>query len=82
MADVNKVLQAYSGGLDTSVSLKWLQDTYTCEVVTLTADLGQGEAVEPARAKAREMGVKDIYLDELREESVRDSVYPLFRANT
>ncbi|MET0947622.1 MAG: argininosuccinate synthase domain-containing protein, partial [Pseudomonas sp.] len=63
MADVNKVVLAYSGGLDTSVILKWLQDTYNCEVVTFTADLGQGEEVEPARAKAKAMGVKEIYID-------------------
>ena len=67
MADVNKVVLAYSGGLDTSVILKWLQDTYNCEVVTFTADLGQGEEVEPARAKAQAMGVKEIYIDDLRE---------------
>jgi hypothetical protein len=74
MADVNKVVLAYSGGLDTSVILKWLQDTYNCEVVTFTADLGQGEEVEPARAKAQAMGVKEIYIDDLREEFVRDFV--------
>lgn len=73
---------AYSGGLDTSVILKWLQDTYNCEVVTFTADLGQGEEVEPARAKAQAMGVKEIYIDDLREEFVRDFVFPMFRANT
>ncbi len=67
MADVNKVVLAYSGGLDTSVILKWLQDTYQCEVVTFTADLGQGEEVEPARLKAQAMGVKEIYIDDLRE---------------
>src|SRR5476649_737615 len=82
MADVNKVVLAYSGGLDTSVILKWLQDTYNCEVVTFTADLGQGEEVEPARAKAKAMGVKEIYIDDLREEFVRDFVFPMFRANT
>ncbi|WP_442548514.1 argininosuccinate synthase domain-containing protein, partial [Citrobacter telavivensis] len=70
MADVKKVVLAYSGGLDTSVILKWLQDTYNCEVVTFTADLGQGEEVEPARAKAQAMGVKEIYIDDLREEFV------------
>ena len=73
---------AYSGGLDTSVILKWLQDTYNCEVVTFTADLGQGEEVEPARAKAQALGVKEIYIDDLREEFVRDFVFPMFRANT
>ncbi|MFH7450919.1 argininosuccinate synthase, partial [Pseudomonas syringae pv. tagetis] len=82
MADVNKVALAYSGGLDTSVILKWLQDTYNCEVVTFTADLCQGEEVEPARAKAQAMGVKEIYIDVLREEFVRDFVFPMFRANT
>jgi argininosuccinate synthase len=82
MSDVKKVVLAYSGGLDTSVILKWLQDTYNCEVVTFTADLGQGEEVEPARAKAQAMGVKEIYIDDLREEFVRDFVFPMFRANT
>ncbi|APZ43513.1 argininosuccinate synthase [Acidihalobacter ferrooxydans] len=81
MADVNKVVLAYSGGLDTSVILKWLQETYACEVVTFTADLGQGEEVEPARAKARTLGVKEIYIEDLREEFVRDFVFPMFRAN-
>jgi len=81
---VNKVVLAYSGGLDTSVILKWLQDEYQCEVVTFTADLGQGEELEPARAKARAAGVKesDIYIDDVREEFVRDFVFPMFRANT
>ena len=79
---VKKVVLAYSGGLDTSVILKWLQESYGCEVVTFTADIGQGEEVEPARAKARQMGVKEIYIDDLREEFVRDFVYPMFRANT
>ena len=78
---VKKVVLAYSGGLDTSVILKWLQETYACEVVTFTADLGQGEEVEPARAKAQAMGVKEIYIDDLREEFVRDFVFPMFRAN-
>ena len=82
MTDVKKVVLAYSGGLDTSVILKWLQDEYHCEVVTFTADLGQGEEVEPARAKAKAMGVKEIYIDDLREEFVRDFVFPMFRANT
>ena len=79
--DVNKVVLAYSGGLDTSVILKWLQDTYNCDVVTFTADLGQGEEVEPARAKAEMMGIKEIFIDDLREEFVRDYVFPMFRAN-
>jgi len=81
---VNKVVLAYSGGLDTSVILKWLQDEYKCEIVTYTADLGQGEELEPARAKALAAGVKeaDIYIDDVREEFVRDFVFPMFRANT
>ncbi len=79
--DVNKIVLAYSGGLDTSVILKWLQQTYDCEVVTFTADLGQGEEVEPAREKAQAAGVKEIYIDDLREEFVRDFVFPMFRAN-
>jgi argininosuccinate synthase len=78
---INKAVLAYSGGLDTSVILKWLQDTYRCEVVTFTADIGQGEELEPARAKARAAGVTQIYVDDLREEFVRDFVYPMFRAN-
>ncbi|MBX3617866.1 argininosuccinate synthase [Nitrosomonas sp.] len=82
MKKVNKVVLAFSGGLDTSVILKWLQDTYQCEVVTFTADIGQGEEVEPARAKAKQLGVKEIYIDDLREEFVRDFVFPMFRANT
>jgi len=81
MSDINKVVLAYSGGLDTSVIVKWLQETYNCEVVTFTADLGQGEEVEPARAKAEALGVKEIYIEDLREEFVRDFVYPMFRAN-
>jgi argininosuccinate synthase len=80
--DINKVVLAYSGGLDTSVILTWLRDTYDCEVVTFTADLGQGEEVEPARAKAEKMGVKEIYIEDLKEEYVRDFVFPMFRANT
>ena len=82
MSDIKKVVLAYSGGLDTSVIVRWLQETYNCEVVTFTADLGQGEEVEPARAKAEALGVKEIYIDDLREEFVRDFVYPMFRANT
>jgi argininosuccinate synthase len=82
MSKINKVVLAYSGGLDTSVILKWLQDEYQCEVVTFTADLGQGEELEPARAKAKSAGVKEIYIDDLREEFVRDFVFPMFRANT
>jgi argininosuccinate synthase len=76
------VVLAYSGGLDTSVILKWLQDEYQCEVVTYTADLGQGEELEPARAKAKSAGVKEIFIDDVREEFVRDFVFPMFRANT
>jgi len=81
MDNVRKVVLAYSGGLDTSVILKWLQDTYDCEVVTFTADIGQGEELAPARAKARKFGVKSIFIDDLREEFVRDFVFPMFRAN-
>jgi argininosuccinate synthase len=77
-----KVVLAYSGGLDTSVILRWLQDSYGCEIVTFTADLGQGEELEPARAKAELMGVKEIYIEDLQEEFVRDFVFPMFRANT
>ena len=79
---INKVVLAYSGGLDTSIIVKWLQETYECEVVTYTADVGQGEEVEPARAKAEAMGIKEIYIDDLREEFVHDYVFPMFRANT
>ena len=79
---IGKVVLAFSGGLDTSVILKWLQDTYQCEVVTFTADIGQGEEVEPARTKARQLGVKEIFVEDLREEFVRDFVFPMFRANT
>ncbi len=79
--DVKKVVLAYSGGLDTSIILKWLQVTYGCEVVTFTADLGQGEELEPARKKAELLGIKEIFIDDLREEFVRDFVFPMFRAN-
>jgi len=82
MSSIKKVVLAYSGGLDTSVIVKWLQENYQCEVVTFTADIGQGEEVEPARAKAQALGVKQIYIDDLREEFVRDFVFPMFRANT
>lgn len=82
MSKINKVVLAYSGGLDTSVIVKWLTEEYDCEVVTYTADLGQGEEVEPARAKAEALGVKEIYIEDVREEFVRDYVYPMFRANT
>ncbi|MCL4166136.1 UNVERIFIED_CONTAM: hypothetical protein GTU68_059030, partial [Idotea baltica] len=82
--NVDKVVLAYSGGLDTSVILQWLKETYDCEVVTFTADVGQGEEVEPARAKALQMGVPEesIYIDDLRDEFVADYVFPMFRANT
>src|SRR6201992_692404 len=79
--NVKKVVLAYSGGLDTSVILRWLQETYQCEVVTFTADIGQGEELAPARKKAEQMGVKEIFIDDLREEFVRDFVFPMFRAN-
>ena len=82
MSEIKKVVLAYSGGLDTSVILKWLQDEYKCEVVTFTADVGQGEELEPAREKAKKFGIKEIYIDDLREEFVRDFVFPMFRANT
>lgn len=81
MSDINKVVLAYSGGLDTSVIAKWLTETYGCEVVTFTADVGQGGEVEPARAKAQAMGIEEIFIEDLREEFVRDYVYPMFRAN-
>jgi argininosuccinate synthase len=79
---VKKVVLAYSGGLDTSVILRWLEDTYGCEIVTFTADIGQGEELEPAREKAEAFGVKEIFIEDLREEFVRDYVFPMFRANT
>ena len=82
MSSINKVVLAYSGGLDTSVILKWLEETYDCEVVTFTADIGQGGEIEPARAKARAMGVNEVYVEDLREEFARDFVFPMFRANT
>ena len=82
MAEFDKVVLAYSGGLDTSVILKWLQETHDCEVVTYTADLGQGEELEPARKKAAAMGVREIFIDDVREEFVRDFVFPMFRCNT
>ena len=81
MSEINKVVLAYSGGLDTSVILKWLEDVYSCEVVTFTADIGQGEEVEPARAKAEAIGIKEIYIENLREEFAREYVFPMFRAN-
>lgn len=81
MSSINKVVLAYSGGLDTSVIVRWLQDSYNCEVVTFTADIGQGEEVEPAREKAKALGVEQIYIEDLREEFVRDFVFPMFRAN-
>ena len=80
--EVKKVVLAYCGGLDTSIILKWLQDNYGCEVVTFTADLGQGEDIEPAREKAKLLGIKEIFIEDLREEFVRDFVFPMFRANT
>jgi argininosuccinate synthase len=82
MSDIKKIVLAYSGGLDTSIILKWLQQQYQAEIITFTADLGQGEELEPARKKAEMMGVKQIYIDDLREEFVRDFVFPMFRANT
>lgn len=82
MQQIDKVVLAYSGGLDTSVILRWLQETYGCEVVTYTADLGQGEELEPARAKASSMGIKEIYIDDVKEEFVQDFVFPMFRCNT
>ena len=82
MGDITTIVLAYSGGLDTSVILHWLEENYHCEVVTFTADLGQGEELAQAREKASSMGVKDIYIEDLREEFVRDFVFPMFRANT
>ena len=81
MSDIKKVVLAYSGGLDTSIIAKWLQDEYNCEVVTFTADIGQGEEIEPARAKAKAMGIKEIYIEDLREEFAKDFVFPMMRAN-
>ena len=81
LSKINKVVLAFSGGLDTSVILKWLQDTYQCEIVTFTADIGQGEEVEPARTKAEQLGISEIFIEDLREEFVRDFVFPMFRAN-
>ncbi len=81
MSEIKKVVLAYSGGLDTSVILKWLQETYGCQVVTFTADLGQGEDLEPARKKAKMLGVTEIFVEDLREDFVRDYVFPMFRAN-
>src|SRR5215813_2668465 len=81
MSTIKKAVLAYSGGLDTSVILKWIQDTYRCEVVTFTADIGQGEELEPAGAKAKQLGVQEIFIEDLREEFVRDFVFPMFRAN-
>ncbi|MCX5480627.1 argininosuccinate synthase [Kaistia geumhonensis] len=81
MSDIKKIVLSYSGGLDTSIILKWLQQQYQAEIITFTADLGQGEELEPARKKAEMMGVKQIYIDDLREEFVRDFVFPMFRAN-
>ena len=82
MSEVKKVVLAYSGGLDTSIILRWLKDEYQCEIVTFTADIGQGEEVEPARVKAEAAGIKEIYIEDLREEFARDYVFPMFRANT
>ena len=82
MSDINKAVLAYSGGLDTSIILKWLQDVYSCEVVTFTADIGQGEELEPSRLRAESFGIKEIYIEDLREEFAREYVFPMFRANT
>ena len=81
MLGIKKVVLAYSGGLDTSVIVKWLQQTYDCEVVTFTADIGQGEEIEPARNKAEAMGIKEIFIEDLKEEFAKDFVFPMFRAN-
>ena len=81
MSEINKAVLAYSGGLDTSIILKWLQDEYHCEVVTFTADIGQGEDLEPARSIAQKYGIKDIFIEDLTEEFARDYVFPMFRAN-
>ena len=78
---IKKIVLAYSGGLDTSIILKWLQDRYDCEIVTFTADLGQREEIEPARAKAAELGVKEIFIEDVREEFAREYIFPMFRAN-
>lgn len=78
---INKIVLAFSGGLDTSVILKWLQEKYQCEIVTFTADIGQGEEVEPARIKAEKLGIQEIFIDDLREEFAQDFVFPMFRAN-
>ncbi len=79
---IRKVVLAYSGGLDTSIILKWLQDEYGCQVVTFTADIGQGEELEPARRKAAAFGISEIYIEDLKEEFARDFIFPMFRANT
>ncbi|HSR55342.1 MAG TPA: argininosuccinate synthase domain-containing protein, partial [Alphaproteobacteria bacterium] len=81
MTPINKVVLAYSGGLDTSIILRWLKDSYGCEVVTFTADIGQGEELEPARRKAERMGATEIYIEDLKEAFARDFVFPMFRAN-
>ena len=82
MTNIDKAVLAYSGGLDTSIIAKWLQDEYNCEVVTFTADIGQGEEVEPARKKAQALGIREIFIHDLKEEFVADYVFPMFRANT
>ena len=78
---IEKVVLAYSGGLDTSVIVKWLQETYKCEVVTFTADIGQGEEIEPARKKAKDLGVRQVFIEDLKEEFAKVFVFPMFRAN-